>query len=143
VEQNDQGMVYFESQARLGRTQRDVCLSFLIESEQSLYSQRSAINRELKKKGRKRGNLRRRRPLFAQKGFHFANFQPDRTEVRDLKWPVSIEKDIAHLHRAMQHSKAQAQFPQLLSLSLSTSTTQADLTEYPPENPESHTIAQF
>jgi hypothetical protein len=66
----------------------------------------SAANRDLEKKARKRGNVRRWRPLFARKWFNFARFQADRTEVRDLNSLVSIEKHIARLHRPMQQSKA-------------------------------------
>jgi hypothetical protein len=47
-------------------------------------------------------------------------------------------------HAAVQghaQTEAQAQFPQLRALSPSAFTTQADLTEHPPENPQSRTIA--
>jgi hypothetical protein len=62
-----------------------------------------------------------------------------------LNSPISIEKDVALLHRPLQQSKAMRKpKPKRNShnrLSLSVSTTQADLTEHPPENPQSQTIA--
>jgi hypothetical protein len=41
-----------------------------------------------------------------RKRFNFTRFQTDRTEARALNSPISIEKDIARLHRPMQQSKA-------------------------------------
>jgi hypothetical protein len=91
-----------------------------------------ATNRDLKKKGSKRGKVRTREPPFARKPLNCARVQPGQTEVRALNSPFRIEEDVARFQTAVQQPEAVGE-PKTkrnsckpLSPSLSASTTPAE-----------------